>query len=86
MTFAIKVNGITHRVDVDADTPLLWVLRDVLGTGAEWMDIVDYAPSVIGPHLARAEEDGTTRTDEDDCVTWRNPWVWLRGGHCRDSR
>ena len=31
MTFAIKVNGITHRVDVDADTPLLWVLRDVLG-------------------------------------------------------
>ena len=31
MTFAIKVNGITHRVDVDADTPLLCVLRDVLG-------------------------------------------------------
>ncbi len=31
MTFAIKVNQITHRVDVDADTPLLWVLRDVLG-------------------------------------------------------
>ena len=31
MTFAIKVNEIAHRVDVDADTPLLWVLRDVLG-------------------------------------------------------
>ena len=37
MTFAIKVNGITHRVDVDADTPLLWVLRDVLGmTGTKF--------------------------------------------------
>ena len=28
---AIKVNGTVHRVDVEADTPLLWVLRDVLG-------------------------------------------------------
>jgi isoquinoline 1-oxidoreductase subunit alpha len=31
MPFAIKVNGIAHQVDVDGDTPLLWVLRDVLG-------------------------------------------------------
>ena len=31
MTFAVKVNGETHGVDVDGDTPLLWVLRDVLG-------------------------------------------------------
>jgi isoquinoline 1-oxidoreductase alpha subunit len=31
MAFAIKVNGTTHTVDVDGDTPLLWVLRDVLG-------------------------------------------------------
>src|ERR1700756_2237232 len=30
MAFAIKVNGTTHSVDVDGDTPLLWVLRDVL--------------------------------------------------------
>ena len=28
MAFAIKVNGKTHSVDVDGDTPLLWVLRD----------------------------------------------------------
>src|SRR5215470_5301298 len=26
----IKVNGTPHNVDVDADTPVLWVLRDVL--------------------------------------------------------
>jgi isoquinoline 1-oxidoreductase alpha subunit len=30
MAFTIKVNNRAHRVDVDADTPLLWVLRDVL--------------------------------------------------------
>jgi isoquinoline 1-oxidoreductase alpha subunit len=31
MAFTIKVNGVAHSVDVDPDTPLLWVLRDVLG-------------------------------------------------------
>jgi isoquinoline 1-oxidoreductase alpha subunit len=31
MAFTINVNGIAHSVDVEADTPLLWVLRDVLG-------------------------------------------------------
>ena len=37
MAVSIKVNGTTHRVDVDSDTPLLWVLRDVLGmTGTKF--------------------------------------------------
>jgi isoquinoline 1-oxidoreductase alpha subunit len=31
MTQAITVNGISRTVDVDDDTPTLWVLRDVLG-------------------------------------------------------
>jgi isoquinoline 1-oxidoreductase alpha subunit len=31
MEFRLKVNGAMKRVDVDGDTPLLWVLRDVLG-------------------------------------------------------
>ncbi|MBR0999572.1 isoquinoline 1-oxidoreductase alpha subunit [Bradyrhizobium japonicum] len=30
MTYALKINGTRHTVDVDGDTPLLWVLRDVL--------------------------------------------------------
>jgi isoquinoline 1-oxidoreductase alpha subunit len=30
MVTIISVNGTKHAVDVDADTPLLWVLRDVL--------------------------------------------------------
>jgi isoquinoline 1-oxidoreductase subunit alpha len=37
MGFNISVNGRTHSVDVDGDTPLLWVLRDVLGmTGTKF--------------------------------------------------
>jgi isoquinoline 1-oxidoreductase alpha subunit len=37
MPFTIKVNGTAHSVDVDGDTPLLWVLRDVLGmTGTKF--------------------------------------------------
>ena len=37
MAFTIKVNGTAQRADVDADTPLLWVLRDVLGmTGTKF--------------------------------------------------
>lgn len=37
MAYTIKVNGVSHSVDVDDDTPLLWVLRDVLGmTGTKF--------------------------------------------------
>jgi len=37
MSYTIKVNGTSHTVDVDADTPLLWVLRDNLGlTGTKF--------------------------------------------------
>ena len=37
MAFTLKINGTDHTVDVDGDTPLLWVLRDVLGmTGTKF--------------------------------------------------
>jgi isoquinoline 1-oxidoreductase alpha subunit len=37
MAFSIEINGKTHDVDVDGDTALLWVLRDVLGmTGTKF--------------------------------------------------
>ncbi len=37
MAFTISVNGKTHSVDVDDDTPTLWVVRDVLGmTGTKF--------------------------------------------------
>ena len=37
MAYTITINGTRHEVDVDSDTPLLWVLRDVLGmTGTKF--------------------------------------------------
>jgi isoquinoline 1-oxidoreductase subunit alpha len=37
MSQDISVNGVRHTIDVDDDTPLLWVLRDVLGlTGTKF--------------------------------------------------
>ena len=33
----LNINGRTHQVDVDPDTPLLWVLRDTIGlTGTKY--------------------------------------------------
>lgn len=37
MAFTLNINGQTHQVDVDPDTPLLWVLRDAIGlTGTKY--------------------------------------------------
>ena len=37
MAYTITINGTRHEVDVDSNTPLLWVLRDVLGmTGTKF--------------------------------------------------
>jgi isoquinoline 1-oxidoreductase alpha subunit len=37
MAIALTVNGQQHDVDVPADTPLLWVIRDVIGlTGTKY--------------------------------------------------
>jgi isoquinoline 1-oxidoreductase subunit alpha len=37
MAIALKINGVDHTVEVDPNTPLLWVLRDVLGmTGTKY--------------------------------------------------
>ncbi|WP_254027730.1 (2Fe-2S)-binding protein [Mesorhizobium ventifaucium] len=37
MSFTLQINGAPKAVDVDGDTPLLWVIRDVLGmTGTKF--------------------------------------------------
>ncbi len=37
MPYAIVVNGTRHQIDIEDDTPLLWVLRDVIGlTGTKF--------------------------------------------------
>ena len=35
--FSLRINGTVHQVDVEPDTPLLWVLRDSVGlTGTKF--------------------------------------------------
>ena len=35
--YSLKINGETHKVSVDDDTPILWVLRDTIGlTGTKF--------------------------------------------------
>ena len=37
MSYTIQVNGTAHEVDAEGDTPLLWVLRDILNlTGTKY--------------------------------------------------
>jgi isoquinoline 1-oxidoreductase alpha subunit len=37
MAYTLKINGGRHVIDADGDTPLLWVLRDLLGmTGTKF--------------------------------------------------
>jgi isoquinoline 1-oxidoreductase alpha subunit len=37
MSYTIRINGTAHTVDAAGDTPLLWVLRDILGkTGTKY--------------------------------------------------
>lgn len=36
-SYSLRVNGRTHQVDVEPDTPLLWVLRDAIAlTGTKY--------------------------------------------------
>src|SRR6202035_4811238 len=55
LAFQLTVNGDRHSIDVDGDTPLLWVLRDVLGmTGTKFgcgMALCGAAPciSMVSP-------------------------------------
>jgi isoquinoline 1-oxidoreductase subunit alpha len=37
MKLSLKINGAAHEVDVEPETPLLWVLRDTIGlTGTKY--------------------------------------------------
>ena len=37
MSFSLTINGTTHDVDVEPETPLLWVIRDTVGlTGTKY--------------------------------------------------
>lgn len=47
MPTTININGVSRTVDVDGDTPLLWVLRDVFGmSGTKFGRGMAIAPEV----------------------------------------
>ena len=61
MAYTIRVNGTDHTVDVDGDTPLLWVLRDTLamtgtkfGCGIAADNAARWIADLRGPRLRRA--------------------------------
>jgi GST-like protein len=57
MAFTLKVNGTPHKVDVDGDTPLLWVARRdwVMGADCSITDIslLGWVRNLIGFYEAR---------------------------------
>ena len=98
MAFSINVNGKTHSVDVDGDTPVLWVLRDVLGmTGTKFgcglalcgacTVHINGAPHPFLHHASakyRQVADHNDRGDRHDAHGARiqQAWVELRGAQC----
>jgi aerobic-type carbon monoxide dehydrogenase small subunit (CoxS/CutS family) len=45
----LRINGKSHHIDVPSDMPVLWVLRDVLGSGVG-------AQSMTGGNLPHTRE------------------------------
>jgi isoquinoline 1-oxidoreductase alpha subunit len=88
----LRINGETHEVDAEADTPLLWVIRDELGmTGTKYgcgiaqcgacsvlLDGV-VARSCVTPVSAVANRDITTiEAIESDDTGKRVVQAWIR--------
>jgi hypothetical protein len=77
MTVSISVNGTKHDVDVGGDTPVLWVLRELLGTTG----------TKYGCGIARRERPCRRAADVCDEVASLH-WAALQPGnslpYCRD--
>jgi aerobic-type carbon monoxide dehydrogenase small subunit (CoxS/CutS family) len=45
----IEVNGTSRKINIEPDTPLLWVLRDVIGlTGTKFRGVKSTLDELIG--------------------------------------
>ncbi len=81
MTWSIKVNGTIRHVDVDGDTPLLWVLRDVLGmTGTK------FGCGIALCGACTVHIDGTPRRS---CITRIDSWLdheVVQCGYCQSGQ
>lgn len=69
MAYTIKVNGIDHSIDVDGDTPLLWVLRDTLGmTGTKFGCGIAASPSASAHTLSGQHGNGAPPSFRYACI------------------
>ena len=60
MSVSLKVNGTTHRVTADLDTPLLYVLRNDLGLNGAKFNGIQESPAPVMQVLSVTLSDGTT--------------------------
>jgi len=76
MSDVINVNGIPRRVDVDPDTPVLWVLRDVLGmTGTKFgcgLGLCGACTIHLDGKPVRSGTSGTVRGEGANVLTYSN--------------
>ncbi len=61
---ALNINGVRREVDVPADMPLLWVLRDVLPVGnigpraVTTIEVISATPNAVDPDTIVAQLQG----------------------------
>ena len=80
----LSINGQTHSVDVEPDTPLLWVLRDTLGlTGTKFGCGAALCAQILAAAIgflrrsvqpARRKAPGVTPVLRRK---WAVKWLWL---------
>jgi isoquinoline 1-oxidoreductase subunit alpha len=87
MPFKLTVNGKTSTVDADADTPLLWILRDHLGlTGTKFgcgagicgaCTVLDGATAVRSCQITAADATGKRYTTIEGLAGDRCQRAWI---------
>jgi 2Fe-2S iron-sulfur cluster binding domain len=78
MATTIKINGVDRTVDVDGDTPLLWVLRDVLGmTGTKFGCGMALCGACTVHLLSLRETHFASPPDFEFCFV-RDPGLWRK--------
>jgi len=72
MAYTIRVNGTDHTVDVDGDTPLLWVLRVTRCSALPGSFSSSRTTPAKGPFAARNFDHWRTRARGPRAVVRRN--------------
>src|SRR6516164_10739911 len=72
MAYTIRVNGTDHTVDVDGDTPLLWVLRVTRCSALPGSFSSSRTTPAKGPFAARNFDHWRTRARGPRAVVHRN--------------